>query len=86
MTTKKRERPGTTYHVSLVVREAARWSDSKLRGLVADENDDRLTPRQVRAWLFDQIAEGRDYLPFGAPCKGFDYKKGCPGHRHAVKS
>lgn len=70
-----------TIHVGLSVRDAIKWPDRKLRGLVGDENGDRLTPEQVRDWLRSQLADGREVLPFGKACKGFDYKTGCPGHK-----
>lgn len=69
-----------TVHVHLNVRGALAWPDKRLRNLVSDENGDRFKPAQVRAWLRSQLDEGREALPIGKPCKGFDYKTGCPGH------
>jgi hypothetical protein len=28
----------------------------------------------------DELVRGHEVIPCGEPCKGFDYKKGCPGH------
>lgn len=39
-----------------------------------------VTPHEYREYLMDQLAAGREVLPFGEPCEGFDYKTGCPGH------
>lgn len=69
-----------TIHTCLSVRGALKWPDAKLRGLVGDENGDLLEPESVRNWLRDQIAQGREVLPFGKACRGFDYRTGCPGH------
>lgn len=73
-----------TFHYCLDVRGAIMWPDKKLRRMVADENGDFLPPRETRAWLMDQLAQGRDVLPIGKACDGFDYKSGCPGHPVAV--
>jgi hypothetical protein len=38
-----------------------------------------------RDFWMDQLAMGREVIPFGDPCEGFDYKKGCPGHEEIRK-
>lgn len=75
-----------TLHMCLSVRGALRWPDAQLRYLCADENGDHLKPDDVREWLMEQLAEGREVLPMGEPCEGFDYKTGCPGHRKDVSN
>ena len=67
----------TTRHVCLSVRGALR--NKHFEGF---ENDDGspASPRDVEDYLMDQLAMGREKIPFGKPCEGFDYKKGCPGH------
>lgn len=37
--------------------------------------------RELREALFDELAAGHEVLPMGKPCKGWDWKTGCPGHR-----
>lgn len=31
-------------------------------------------------YLMDRLGDGKRVLPMGAPCEGFDFQKGCPGH------
>lgn len=66
-------------HVSLSVRGAIDWPDRLLRGLVSDENGDRLKPREAREWLKDQLSQGIEMLSMGE-CDNFDPKTGCRGH------
>lgn len=28
-----------------------------------------------------ELTRGKKYLPIGDSCKGFDFQKGCPGHK-----
>lgn len=45
-----------------------------------DENGRKLTGAQCREALLDALSEGKECLPIGPACDGFDYKAGCPGH------
>lgn len=38
------------------------------------------TADELRAFLADCLAEGKEVLPMASDCEGFDYKTGCPGH------
>lgn len=41
----------------------------------------RMTPREAKEALLDELAKGHKVIPFGPPCEGFDYTGGgCPGH------
>lgn len=45
------------------------------------DNGRRMTPREAKAALLDELAKGHKVIPFGPPCEGFDYTGGgCPGH------
>lgn len=39
-----------------------------------------MTADQLKDFFMDQFSMGREVIPLGAPCEGFDYKTGCPGH------
>ena len=71
----------TTIHCCVSIRGALKWPKRKLRGMLVDESGRKLTADEVREWLFDQLALGRRVLPMGAPCEGFSYETGCPGHQ-----
>lgn len=73
-------------HCCLSVRGALRWPKSKLRGMLRNESGHALTADEVREWLMDQLAQGREVVPFGAACDGFDYITGCPGHDEPTAS
>lgn len=47
------------------------------------QGNEPTTGRDIRAFWMDQLAQGREVIPFGSACEGFDYKKGCPGHENA---
>lgn len=69
----------TTIHTSLSVRGALTGPKRHLRWMFRDTTGRRLTPDEAREYLLDQLAQGRELLPFGE-CAGFDFKTGCPGH------
>ncbi|MGI4864182.1 MAG: hypothetical protein ACRYFZ_09695 [Janthinobacterium lividum] len=53
------------------------------KGLVSDDNDNVLSPRDTRAWILDQIRKGRWVVPMGE-CENWNYTKGrCMGHAPA---
>lgn len=39
--------------------------------------------RVFRGKLMDELALGRECLPIGKPCEGWNWKTGCPGHQEA---
>jgi len=77
----------TKYHVSLSVRGAIGWPDRLLKTLFRKDDGTKVTPREAKAFLMDELAQGREKIPLSSmPCEGFDYKTGCPGHRDSVGS
>ena len=50
-----------------------------LIGAITVDGKALTTVREIRKFLADQLAKGRELLPCG-DCEGFDYKTGCPGH------
>lgn len=71
---------GTIMHASLCVRGAIDWPAKLRAGLFRHEDGSKVSPRDARNYLLDRLAEGKELLPIGEPCEGFDYKTGCPGH------
>ena len=63
------------------IRGMLRRPDRELRGCT-DDDGRKLTPRQVREALMDELAKGRKVLPFGPICEGFSFETGCPGHEN----
>ena len=52
-----------------------------LKGMLTDPKTGKAMPvSDVREWLMDRLAEGKNVLPFGPICEGFSYETGCPGH------
>lgn len=68
-------------HSCINIRGILGYKDKQLKGLLVHENGRQFTAQEVREYMYDCLAEGKRVLPFGEPCKGFDYDKGCPGHR-----
>lgn len=70
----------TTLHLCLSIRGALSEKDSVLKHFFLNEKGLPLSANEAREYLYDCLAEGKSVLPFGEPCEGFDYQKGCPGH------
>jgi hypothetical protein len=48
--------------------------------MFAYQNGQKLSGKEVREVLYDELAKGRKVIPMGEPCEGFSYDTGCPGH------
>ena len=64
-------------HACLSVRGALRNRDKA--GFTNDKGKPA-TWHEVEEFLMDELAKGREKIPFGEPCNGFSYIDGCPGH------
>jgi hypothetical protein len=75
--------PRKTIHVCLDVRGALmNWVPSEWNGVITDDSGKKLSAREAKMALLNELAQGHFKLPFGDPCEGFDYGEngGCPGH------
>lgn len=78
-----------TVHMCLSVRGALRSNSTirALRGCITLEDGRKAeTVEAVREFLFDQLAQGHEVIPFGSGCDGFDWKNGCPGHENVEQT
>ena len=75
----------TTHHIHLCVRGALKNMTRRELGRLFRHADGRAcTADEARDHLLDQLSQGREVLPFGEPCEGFDYSgRGCLGHPSA---
>ncbi|RMP62379.1 MULTISPECIES: hypothetical protein [unclassified Pseudomonas] len=73
---------GRTVHIHLSVRGAIRdFSKRQLTGLFRHADGTKCTADEAIDHLLEALAYGKEVLPFGPPCEGFDFSgKGCPGH------
>ncbi len=68
------------YHLCLDLRGALmNWSDRELANAITHDNGKKMTAREAKNALMDEIAKGREVIPC-APCDNFDYQTGCQGH------
>lgn len=68
-------------HLSQSVRGALNnWKKSDFKNAFVREDGTKLTAEEAKEFLLDCLSEGKEKIPLGKPCKGYDYKKGCPGH------
>ena len=51
-----------------------------LKGYITVDGRTLNTVKEIRAFLYEQKAMGRELLPIG-DCDNFDYQKGCLGHQ-----
>ena len=51
-----------------------------LKGCITVDGRVLNTVKEIRAFLYEQKAMGRDVLPIGE-CDNFDYQTGCRGHQ-----
>lgn len=70
------------HHCCLSVRGALKnMTRRELGGSFRHADGRRMTADEARDALFDELSKGREVIPFGAACEGFDYTGGgCPGH------
>jgi hypothetical protein len=73
---------GRTFHIHLSVRGAQRdFSKRQLKGMFRFEGDRECSADEAKDHLLEALAQGKEVLPFGPPCDGFDFAgNGCPGH------
>lgn len=71
-----------TFHTCLSVRGTLLNSTNRqLAGLFKHGDGRKATAAEVKAHLMEALSQGKEVLPFGPPCEGFDYSGGgCPGH------
>lgn len=72
------------FHICVDIRGLLKKSDRELKGWITDDSGKVLTPKQARRELMLELDKGRLVLPT-APCEGFDYQDGCPGHEENVE-
>jgi len=73
---------GRTFHIHLSVRGALRdFSKRQLKGMFYMEGGRECSADEAKDHLLEALAQGKEVLPFGPPCEGFDFaSNGCPGH------
>ena len=76
---------GRTFHIHLSVRGAIRdFSKRQLKGMFRVDGRE-CTAEEAKDHLLEALAQGKEVLPFGPPCEGFDFSGGgCPGHNKEV--
>ncbi|CAI8718499.1 hypothetical protein [Pseudomonas chlororaphis] len=73
---------GRTFHIHLSVRGALRdFSKHQLKGMFQSADGNPCTADEAKDLLCECLAQGKEVLPFGPTCEGFDFSGGgCPGH------
>lgn len=71
-----------TIHMSVDVRGMlSRLHRSRAKmGPCQHDDGRRMTRLESIDALFNELSQGREVLPLGKPCEGFDFRTGCPGH------
>ena len=72
----------TIKHMCVDVRGALmNWVDREWHHVITDDAGKKLSAREAKLALLDELAKGHFKIPVGGPCEGFDYSGGgCPGH------
>jgi hypothetical protein len=65
--------------MSLNIEGALRWNKN-MKGLFTHDDGTEFTHEESKALLLECKAKGWRVIPCG-DCEGFDYQKGCPGHK-----
>jgi len=77
----------TTFHVCLSVRGYLAGPERDLENLFKDGSGRFMSTRMAKEELMKHLAAGREVLPIGQPCDGFDFSGGgCPGHKQKEKA
>ena len=75
----------TTFHMCQSVRGMLNWTATEtkrnMRSITKEDGRRFGSVHEFRSAVVDELAKGHEVIPLGKPCDGFDYKKGCPGHR-----
>lgn len=73
------------HHVRLDIRGALlNWEDRMFDKMFKNDDGSTMSWREAKLKLMDELAAGRNYIPYGS-CEGFDpVEKGCPGHEEAL--
>ncbi|MNL01444.1 hypothetical protein D3C87_1219140 [compost metagenome] len=73
-----------TIHCCLDVRGSLKnMTKRQLTGMFRRVDGTKCTADEAKDHLLEALAQGKEVLPFGPPCEGFDYSgNGCPGHDH----
>ena len=71
-----------TFHIHLSVRGALRdFSKCQLKGMFHFEGGRECTAGEAKDYLLECLAQGKEVLPMGPVCEGFDFSgNGCLGH------
>lgn len=75
-----------TVHMCLSVRGAITMPDRDLKGWIRDDDGKLLSPGDARNALMDELAKGREVIPMGEACEGFDYVTGCPATKSPLRA
>ena len=67
-------------HCCQSVRGAMRLSKRDLAKMFKRDDGSPVSADDAWEHLADELARGREVIPLGEPCEGFDYVDGCPGH------
>lgn len=76
-----------TMHCCLDVRGSLKtMTKRQLAGLFRYSNGTKCTAEEATDHLLEALAQGKEVLPFGPPCDGFDFSGGgCPGHETTAR-
>jgi hypothetical protein len=69
----------THRHICLSVEGALRNWKLKDWKIIAKSN--KCSVDDVKESFWQYMREGKIVIPYGPVCEGFDFKKGCPGHK-----
>lgn len=69
----------TIHHVCIDLEGVRRWTNKDLERLFTCQGE-KITAREIREWIDEQLAEGIRVIPFGEACNNFDHVNGCKGH------
>ena len=74
-----------TYHLCLDVRGALlNWTDRDFKSCFTHDDGRKMTPREARMALMDELSKGHKVIPTCA-CDNFDYQHGCGGHEGSLE-
>lgn len=67
-----------TYHICIDIKDALRWSDRKIAGLLCDSETKReLSPAEIRDFLRKQLEAGKSKF---SGCDNIKEDGSCAGH------
>lgn len=79
MKTENSKKGNRVVHLCIDLEGVRGWNNKDLERLFTSGGE-KLTAKEIREWIDEQLAKNIRVIPYGERCDNFDDVKGCMGH------